>query len=162
MVLHEQDRELELLTQPLHEGAELGHLLVVQAAGGLVEEEQAGLRDQRARELDAFLRPIRQRRRREVRAIFEAHHAEHCQRVALVRLSTQPVRADEDVLEHRHRPEKLDVLEGARDALLHDLVRRRPEDGLAVELDRSRVGLVQTRDYVERRGLSGAVRPDQA
>ena len=123
MVLHEQDREVELFAQPLHEGAELGHLLVVQAAGGLVEQEQARLRDECARELDAFLRPVRQRCRREVRAILEPHHAEHCQRIALVRLSPQPVRADEDVLEHRHRPEELDVLEGARDPLLHDLVR---------------------------------------
>ena len=35
-------------------------LLVVQAAGGLVEQQQPRLRDERARELDALQRPERQ------------------------------------------------------------------------------------------------------
>ena len=72
MVLDEQDRELEVVPDPLDEGAELGDLLVVQPAGRLVEQQEPRLRDKRARELDPLLDPVRQRRRREVRAIARA------------------------------------------------------------------------------------------
>src|SRR5262249_33808794 len=63
--------------------------------------------------------------------------------------------------EDGHRPEELDVLEGAGDAALHDRVRRLAEEALALEADRPRVGLVEARDQVEERRLAGAVRPDQ-
>ena len=95
--------------------AELGDLLVVQAAGGLVEQEQPRLRDERACELDALLDPVRQRRRREQRAIAEPDDVEHLERLRLPHLPPAAVRADEHVLEHGHRPEELDVLERARD-----------------------------------------------
>jgi hypothetical protein len=66
------------------------------------------------------------------------------------------------VLEDGHRAEQLDVLEGARDPALDDSVRRRPQQGLAVERDLARVGPVQTSDQVEHRRLAGAVGADQA
>jgi hypothetical protein len=69
---------------------------------------------------------------------------------------------DQDVLEHGHRPEELDVLERARDALTDDRVRCRAEDRLPVELHAPRVRLVEPRDDVERGRLAGAVRPDEA
>src|SRR3989441_12547545 len=64
----------------------------------------------------------------------------------------------EDVLEHGHLLEGDDVLERARDALLHDLVRAHPEHVAAVELDVARVRPVEARDDVEERRLAGAVR----
>ena len=44
-------------------------LLVVQAARGLVEQQQPRLRDERARELDALERPEREARRRTARDV---------------------------------------------------------------------------------------------
>ena len=60
MVLDEQHGELQLVAQPADERRELLDLLVVQAARGLVEQQQPRLRDERARELDALQRAERQ------------------------------------------------------------------------------------------------------
>ena len=76
VVLDEEDRELELVADPAHELAELADLLVVQAAGRLVEQEQSRLRDERACELDPLLDPVREGRRRDLGAVAEAHDVE--------------------------------------------------------------------------------------
>src|SRR4249919_2611391 len=52
VVLDEQDRERVVGAQPPDQLPELADLLVVQAAGRLVEQEQARLRDERTRDLD--------------------------------------------------------------------------------------------------------------
>ena len=161
MVLDEEHRELEVVADPPDEGTELGDFLVVQAARGLVEEEQPRLCDERASELDALLDPVRQRRRRKQRAIAETHDVEHLVRLLLPHASTSPVRPDEHVLEHRHRAEELDVLERPRDALPDDPVRRRPQDRGAVEQHLPGVRLVEPGDDVERSRLARAVRPDE-
>ena len=57
--------------------------------------------------------------------------------------------------------EEREVLEGARDPAPDDLVRRNPEEVVAVEDDAPPFGLVEPRDDVERGRLAGAVRPDQ-
>ena len=72
------------------------------------------------------------------------------------------VRSDEDVLEHRHRREELDVLERSRDAAPDDPVRRRAEQALAVERDLAGLRAVEASDHVEGSRLAGAVRADQA
>src|SRR5262249_60867852 len=64
--------------------------------------------------------------------------------------------------EHRQRPEELDVLERTRDPALDDAARPRPQQALAVETNVTAVRRVQPGDHVERRGLPGAVGPDQA
>ncbi len=162
VVLHEEHGELEVVADLPDELAELGDLLVVQPAGGLVEEKQARLRHERARELDALLDPVRERRRREERTVAEADDVEHLERVLLTGAAPSAVRPDEHVLEHRHRAEELDVLERPRDALAHDLERGLLEERRSVEQHVPGVRLVETRDDVERRRLAGAVRPDEA
>jgi hypothetical protein len=71
------------------------------------------------------------------------------------------VRPDQHVVEHAHRPEELDVLEGARDPLADDAVRGRAEEVVAGELELALVRLVEPRDHVERGRLPRAVRADQ-
>src|SRR5439155_14110590 len=71
------------------------------------------------------------------------------------------VGSHEHVLEDGHRPEELDVLERAGDALAHDPVRRAAQERLAVEGDFAGVRLVEARDDVERRRLARAVRADE-
>src|SRR5262249_42891755 len=63
---------------------------------------------------------------------------------------------------HRHVQEEPQRLERPRDALARDLVRRKPDDRLAVEEDVALVRLVDAGDQVEERRLAGAVRADHA
>src|SRR5439155_141084 len=56
VVLHEQHGHAARVADRAEELRERGHFLVVQAAGGLVHEEEPGARGQRPRELDAFER----------------------------------------------------------------------------------------------------------
>ena len=49
-----------VVAKPQDEVAELRHLLVVEAAGRLVEQEQAGLRRERPGDLDPLLDPVGQ------------------------------------------------------------------------------------------------------
>src|SRR5581483_5221844 len=72
------------------------------------------------------------------------------------------VGADEDVLEHGHRPEQLEVLERAGDPAADHAVLRDAEKALAFEAQLSRVGSVEAGDEVEDGRLAGAVRADQA
>ena len=59
MVLDEQDREVVLLADPADQLAERLDLLVVEPAGRLVEQEQAGPCDEGAGELDPLERAER-------------------------------------------------------------------------------------------------------
>jgi hypothetical protein len=52
VVLDEQDRQVVVRAHPSDQLAQLRHLLVVEAAGRLVEEEQPRPRHQRARDRD--------------------------------------------------------------------------------------------------------------
>jgi hypothetical protein len=60
VVLDQEHRQLQLVTESPQEGSQLLHLLVVQPAGGLVEQQQARLRDERTSELDALHRSERE------------------------------------------------------------------------------------------------------
>src|SRR5262245_40878358 len=147
VVLDEEDREVVLLADPSDQAGELPDLLVVQAAGRLVEEQQPRLGDERPRELDPLLRPERQARDRESRDVAEPEFLERRRRLGanllLAADARARVRTDEHVLEHRHAAEQLDVLERARDAVANDLVRRDAEQVGAVEHDAAGVGLVK-------------------
>ena len=100
--------------------AELADLLVVEPARRLVEEEQARPRDERARQLDPLQRPEREpgrgpvARRRRCRRSRGSRARPAATARSVLKRETR-VRADEDVLEHGHRREQLDVLERARD-----------------------------------------------
>ena len=72
------------------------------------------------------------------------------------------VAADHHVLDGRHLGEQPDVLEGARDARLRDLVHRGRLVRRAAQHEGAAVGRVQAGDDVEEGGLAGAVGADQA
>ena len=165
MVLHEQDRQVEVLADRADRVAELSDLLVVQPAGGLVEQQESRLRDERSRELDSLERPEREAAGESVGAVGELDVVERLQRLTaaapLRERAHARVRADEEVLEDGHVLEEDDVLERARDAEPDDAVRRRASQVLAVEHDASLVRAVEARDEVEERCLARAVRADQ-
>ena len=70
--------------------------------------------------------------------------------------------ADAHVVEHRKIGKQRDVLEGAADADLGDLVRRTRQDARAFHQDIAGTRLIEPGETVEQRRLAGAVRPDQA
>jgi hypothetical protein len=72
------------------------------------------------------------------------------------------VASDHDVFQRRHFAKQTDVLEGARNAGLGHRMRRRGRIRLAGQLETAAVGLVQAGNHVEKGGLAGAVRADQA
>src|SRR5215218_3168150 len=165
VVLHQEDRQLEVLLQAPERALQLLDLFVVEAAGRLVQEQQARPRDERARQLDALQSPEGKPRGRTIGEPGQAEVLERLQRLragsALAERPHACVRADEDVLGHRHRRKEDDVLERARHVLPDDPVRRRAEQVLTGEDDATRIGLVEPRDHVEERRLAGAVRADQ-
>lgn len=70
------------------------------------------------------------------------------------------VAPEEQVLDHRHLGEQLNVLERAGDAELSDEVGAMPHDRLALPVDVALLGSVHLGDGVEDRRLSCAVRTD--
>ena len=69
--------------------------------------------------------------------------------------------ADQDVLLRRQFGIDADILEGAGNAQMGDLVRTDTADAPSIKNDLPGCGLHHTRDRVEHRCFSGAVRPDQ-
>jgi hypothetical protein len=137
-------------------------LLVVEATGGLVEQQDLRFRGQRARQLHAFLGAERQAGNRDMGDVVKAEIAQdfvdplvdfglaaadpgELQGIADDVTVGAGMGADQNVVEHRKIGEQRDVLEGTADADFGDPVRRPPQDALAVHQD-----------------LAGAVRSDQA
>src|SRR5207253_2900117 len=77
VMFDEQHRQLVVVAEPSDEGAELLDLLVVEPAGGLVEQQQPRRRDERSRELDTLLRSVRQPRHRAMPQRVQVHIEEH-------------------------------------------------------------------------------------
>ena len=124
-MLDEQHCQLVIVAKPQDEVTELLHLLVVETAGRLVEQQKPRLRSERTGDLDPLLDPIRQGGGALVGAITKADVVEGRTRLLLPDRAAARVRTDEDVLEHGHRREHVDVLERARDAPFDDPVCRR-------------------------------------
>jgi len=166
VVLDEEDRQLALVAQPPDQADELVDLLVVEAAGGLVEQQQARPAGERSRELDALQRPVRKAGRPALRVLRDPDIGERLERVAaLLPLALQAggdVRAHEHVLEHGQVREQLEVLEGTRDPEADDATRPHAPQRAAVEENVPGVEPVEARDRVEGSRLAGAVRADQA
>ena len=143
---------------------------MAQARGGLVEQQQLRAHHQRARQLDGLADPEREPERRPVRDAGETQPLEHVERFRargrLAAVRAEPARkagvvTDQRVLEHGHVVEQRDVLERPRDSQARDLLRRAPQQIVALEPDRAGRRLVQPGDAVEAGRLAGAVRPDQ-
>ena len=156
------------------------HLLGrVHAGGRLVESDQLRIGRQGARHLEPALIAVAQgaglvfgeagdadvveqlpRPRRDRRLLgLEARCAEHGADQSGMGAH---VAADHHVLERRHVGEQADVLEGAGNARLGDLVHRARLVRLAAELEAAGVGRVEAGQHVEEGGLAGSVGADQA
>ena len=179
VVLDEQDGELQVVAHLADEADELQRFLRVHPRGGLVEEQELGLRRERTGDLEAPLIAVR-----EVPCVVVVTAGEpavveqlRCPLMRFALLAPDPPRAqdapddpalqaamhpDEDVLERRHLLKEADVLERPADAALGGGVWRRTGDVPAVEDDAARGRLVDAGDHVEERRLAGAVGPDQA
>src|SRR5260370_551777 len=165
----------QLLRQPVD-------LLMSQPSGGLVQEQEAGRRDERPGELDFLEHSERMAASRLVGQVLEAEIAEHLERLALgltldAASPGQPesgaqevevvglelaVIAGEHVLHDGHPRPELDVLKGARHAPAADVVRCPAQNPLTPEYEVAAVQAVQAADGVEQRRLAGAVGSDEA
>jgi hypothetical protein len=176
-VLDEQHRDPALGAQGLHQLAQLLGLLRVHPRGRLVEQQQLRIGGQRPRDLQAPLVAVGEVHGQLV-VLAQADEAQQLTRAVVGRLllaaverrvqhhagepRTQPrVHADLHVLDRRHRPEQLDVLERARNAGLGHEVRPLGGDVAPEELDAPRGGLVEPGHAVEERRLARAVRADE-
>ena len=178
VVLDEQDRHAEALAQRLDQPAHRLLLGRVHACHRLVEQQQARLGRQRARDLEPALIAVGQALGLLVDAVADAEDLEQLARALVDRSllgqvqrrpqqATHQARPGPDpgrhphVVEHAQLAEQPDVLEGPRQPGPRDRVRLQPVDALAVQRHRAGVGPVHAGQQVERRGLAGAVGPDQ-
>ena len=166
-------------TMRLMRAGEIGLLELVEAGGRLVEQQQARIGGERARDLDAAARAVGKLAAQRTAATSrnaeqtrERSGARACLRQARVgaereqrRAQRRPLaaeRADGDIVETlrsstRSMCWKVRAMPSARDR-----VRRQVGDRPAGEGDLAGVGDVEPGDHVDQRGLARAVRSDQA
>ena len=178
MVLHQEHRHPQFGVDVAQQFRHRVHLLVADAAGGFVEEQQPRSRDQGPRQLDPLLDAEGKRRHRPLGVGGKPDEVDYLQgslaRRGLGRHrggqrdgSLHPsaprlhVVADEHVVEHGHGPEQGDVLERAREAVPDDVVRPDRLHGVSVDEYRAVARAVYAGDDVEERRLARAVRPDE-
>jgi hypothetical protein len=178
-MLDQQDGHVAVVADPADQVAEHVDFLVIEAAGGLVEQQDLRLGRQRARQLDALLGTERQAGHHGVGDAVEVEIADdlvdllvefgfaaadpaEIQRVGDDVAVGAGMGADPDVVEHREIGEKCHVLKGAADADFGDLVGRARQDALAFHQNVAGAGLIEPGEAVEERRLAGAVRSDQA
>jgi hypothetical protein len=161
VVGHVDERDPDLLLDALELDLHLLAQLEIERAQRLVEEEDGGPVDERARQGDALRLPARDLGRLSVLEAGQLHELEHVgdARLDLRVLHLRPPEAERDVLEDREVREQRVVLEhGVHVAL----VRRQPGHVLALELDPAGRRLLEPADHPERRRLAAARRPEQA
>ena len=163
VVLDEQHGQLVVRRGRADELAELADLLVVEAAGRLVEQQQPRPRDQRAGELDALQRPVGQRRRRGAsgelargRRTSSVSSASGSARRAAARVCAPTGRSRAPSSRGRARCSGTSARSPADDP-----VRRASRAGLARRTRARPRRLVEPGDHVEDRRLARAVRADQ-
>ena len=134
-----------------------------QARHHLVEQQQRGLRRERARDLQPLLVGDRQRAAEPIALVREPDEREHFlrvrDRVGQPRMVQQ--RAGRRRFEHRHVRERLHDLVRAPDPQRGDAVICEPGDLRAAKAHAARARLLRAGDARERRRLARAVRPDQ-
>ena len=156
VVRRQQDRPARLL-ELLDEVPQLPPRLRVEPGGRLVEEQQIGIADERARERQALFLSARQRDDARVALLLELH-----QRDDLVRRRAPLEEAAEQAqrLADRQLVGELRLLQLDAQPLAQRLRIGRPAE--PEHLDVARVGLRQPFADLDRRGLAGAVRTEQA
>ncbi|MGX1297675.1 hypothetical protein AB7M75_007583 [Bradyrhizobium ottawaense] len=177
VVLDHQHGDAELALHVADPERHVVGLLDIEAGRRLIEQDQLRLRAQRARQLDHLAHAIGQAGDQLIAIGFEIEelddlldpaamhllvgpHARQEQELLPELRGRVPVTADQEVGEHGRVLEQLDVLEGAGDAELGDVVRRLFGDILILEEDAARGRPVDPRDQVEDRALAGAVGTD--
>ena len=160
VVGHEHAGHVDLVVQPAEPLAQLLAHLRVERAEGLVEEKDARLRGQRARQRHALALPARELRGEGPLQPFQLDQGEELLH-ALPSARLRPAAHAEpegDVVEHAHVPEERVVLEDEADvALAHaDL-----GDVLVVVAHRAVVGDLEPGDDPEQRRLPRARGPEQ-
>ena len=141
----------------------------VKAGGGLVEQQDRGVRRQRARDLDETLMAITEARDRLVGAARPARRSrarrarvDGARRVtACDERIAAAFGADHDIFQRGHRAEQANVLERAREASDGALVRGERGHVDAVDENCARRRTIEPGHHIERRRLSAAVRADQ-
>ena len=84
-----------------------------------------------------------------------------CARQCLVGAEPQRTACHQQVVDDVHAAEDAGKLEHAHHAAMREPLRRQPLTGHVVEQDLAAVGLRQTAENIEQRGLAGAVGTDQ-
>ena len=176
-MLHHQQRYAELAADVEDEPRHVLGLFEVHPRDRLVEQQQFGHHRQSPAQFDAFLDAVGQQRHRmlapaldleevddvlDFAAVLElfAFGSAHPQRSGQKRAAHADVAACQQVVEHCHLWEKLDVLEGSRHSQLRHPVGADSHDRVAAPQDVARLGAVDLRDRIEDGGLPGAVGAD--
>src|SRR5262245_834788 len=174
----QQYRNVLRIAHPADLAAQHVDLVMVEAGGGLVEQQQLRPARQGARQLDALAHRKRQRTRRQMRDRVKLHEGDQlggtlANLALLGGVSRQAqgigneadrgaaVATHLDVVEHRHAVEQRYVLEGAADANLGNGMAAVAKDRAAFEPDIAVVWNVETAQAVKERRLAGAVGPDE-
>ena len=156
-----QERDAELLLQPLQLGAHLDAQERIERGERLVEQENARLRDQRAGKRDALLLPAGQLRRQPRGVWLHVHEAEHVHRlgVALRPSDAAHLQREGHIVDRGQMRKQRVALEHHRGAAR---LRRQISDVLVADQDVARgCGLV-TGDEAQGRGLAAAGGAEQA
>ena len=166
-VRNEEDRNAGVAKPPHPLEQELG-LTARDDGGGLVQDEQLHLLNERPDDFDHLLVGNRQRTHLDARIDRDAEARHQLARVGArpsVVYEAEP-RArflpDEDVLRDREMPEKDELLVDDVDALAFCFSRRGPVDRASVEVDLAGVRCLGAGQYLDESGLAGAVFSDQA
>ena len=177
-VLDQDERDALLIADPAQQRVELGEPIDAQSHGGLVEQNDLRIADQRAGDLDHALLAEGQCSRGPIR---EVRHADEMQCAARLLLRAHFLLAPATQAEAgaekarcvcRCRPvirfsstvmplNKLRGLEGAPKPKLRDVARLAADDRGSVEPDAPLLRTMHAADRVQQRGLAGAVGPDQ-
>ena len=155
---------MNLLVQLAQPAPQLLAHLGVERAERLVEQKNAGLDGERARERDALALTARQLRgqalaeRAELHQLEQPFHARANLRLSRAGAARTCAQSERHVLEHRHVAEQRVLLEDETDIALADAAR---QCVLAVETHLALVGPVQAGDDAQQRGLAGSGRTEQ-
>ena len=141
------------------------------AGGGLVEQQHLGIEHQRQRDIEQLLVAMRQRRRGPVALAGEPEQFHRVlgaiagfgqRKPSMHHAGAALIGADggQHRLLHRERRENAGDLEGAADAVAHDLGRRAPGQIDAIEQDLAGIRLQRAGDQIEERALARAIGAD--
>ncbi|MNU94852.1 hypothetical protein D3C71_848450 [compost metagenome] len=166
---HEHDGQPLAAQAPQHL-EELLHLVVVQAGGGLIEDEHARLNAQRAGNGDQLLHGHRVVRQQARHVDLQADACHQLTRTLVQRgpvdakalcQSAARVAARKDVLGHREVGAEVDLLVHGADAQALRRQRRVGPHGFTAQLHLAAAGLQHTRQHLDQRGLARTVLPHQ-